>query len=410
MGQKKILYYCIVCIGLAHFNLIAITKKCGKEGIVVVPVADLTLANLKTLYGEKNTKNLYNSLPFEGKRWSSQACPRAHQLLFNEQVTIIRKQGDEILIEIPNVFYTTNKGKQHRYWTHKKNIIELEKLKKKGIDLTFLPQPIDFSTNIYNTNQNTVTIVEPFHNRKTGQTYSAGTRFVKARNTNKKGTIPIFALNTNPFRLKKMNIPKKICSLKKHTPSEKRKQFVHILKKWAHLHNGFIPYVWGGCSFTKPYKRGSIQKKLVTVEKKQSIHVFAHKNKNHIAKGFDCTGLVVRAAQICEIPYFFKNSSTVAHSLDKLNRYDDLQNGDILHINGHIMVVSNIEKNKIIEARSHGSGFGKVQEISLGALFQNIKNYKQLFATCKNKKLFIRLDSQKKATKKITGRFLKLPA
>ena len=140
------------------------------------------------------------------------------------------------------------------------------------------------------------------------------------------------------------------------------------------------------------------------------IPVFWKKKKGEMATGFDCSGVIARAAHACNIPYFFKNSSTALQQLKPIVSYEQLAEGDLLHIKGHLMVVSDIKNNKIIEARSHWHGFGKLQEIKLSDEFQGVKTYKQLVDACLANKRLARLDSAGSVFEKIqSATLLKLP-
>lgn len=165
-----------------------------------------------------------------------------------------------------------------------------------------------------------------------------------------------------------------------------------MLRSWSTLQNGFIPYVWGGCSFAKAYTERDINKKTVKVERNKRVTVFKNKKSTNIETGFDCTGMVARAAQMSNIPYFFKNSFTATENLCSIDNYENLKNGDLIYFNGHVAVVSDIKRQLMIEARGHESGFGKVQEIKLSKSFNNIKTYKDLFDFYQKKKPLERLD------------------
>src|SRR5205814_4688733 len=94
--------------------------------------------------------------------------------------------------------------------------------------------------------------------------------------------------------------------------------------------------------------------------------------------GFDCSGVILRAAQIAGIPYFCKNTTTIAQCLTPLKSEQQLREGDLILIKGHVMIVSDITKNLLIEARSYGHGYGKLHEISIDQVFEGIETYKDL--------------------------------
>ncbi len=63
----------------------------------------------------------------------------------------------------------------------------------------------------------------------------------------------------------------------------------------------------------------------------------------HPMSGFDCAGIISRAAQMCGIPYYFKNTYTLAHYLKSLSIDTHLQEGDLIWIPGHVMIVSDLK-------------------------------------------------------------------
>jgi len=373
------------------------------QAVVVVPIADLALQKIQKVYPEKKVADSYQSICLEGQTFSAYSCPRAHQLLFNEQVTVVRQEGDELLVKVPNCFYMSKGKKRNQYWTHKANL----KILSGKLKTTKIPKPINFYTkNIKQSNQNIITLLLPFYDKKNKRTFSAGTRFVQADN---KKQISVWALNKKASAFDLLKIPESIC-LKNNTLLKKnrRKLFVNLLKKWVHQQpKKFIPYVWGGCSFTRPYEKTMIHAK----KNKKNEKTFWQTKKLKIASGLDCSGAILRGTQIFNIPYFCKNSISAKQHLEKLKNYKELKNGDLLYIQGHIMIVSDKKNNKLIEARSHYSGYGKLQEKKIGEIFKGIKSYQQLITLCNANKHLVRIDSSGKAeNKRKNGTFLKLPA
>jgi len=372
-------------------------------------------------YEAYKTYETYENLPLEAKEVFY--CKRIHQLLFNETVEILEETKKEVKIKILNSFYSDKYGiKQSTYWARKKDFILFDKLKKKKLDLSYIPHPIRYNqTNIKN-NKNIITLKLPFFDKITDQTYSAGTRFVIAPFIFPSLFSPILSsdksqystnnFSNNPFEIKVYIFDKKSLSFKttlipkniyvhntQNSNTEKRKSFISLLKSWANSDDGFIPYVWGGCSFThlckEKYKEKCKENKTSQIHKKsksgKDITIYIKKDfKTNPIPGIDCSGLVLRATQICNIPYFYKNSSTANKRLKKVNNIKDLKNGDLIFYSGHIIVVSDKKNNKIIEAKTIKHGYGKVHEISLEEAFDGIKTYEDLFKIKKQKKVLKR--------------------
>ena len=172
--------------------------------------------------------------------------------------------------------------------------------------------------------------------------------------------------------------------------------YVDILKMWATRPDGFIPYVLGGNSMTHACTQTEFAIRETTAANGTALKLYEWPNytTNKPKTGFDCSGLIARAAQIAGMPYFYKNTVTIANYLKALKPTEHLSNGDIIWFAGHVMVVSDIKNNKTIEARGYDHGFGKVQEIELEKVFKGITTYAQLVAAYRNKKPLERLNKE----------------
>ncbi len=370
----------------------------NQEAVVVVPVADLVGQSMKSIDTNYTPSESYDQIPVATKK-ISMVCPRIHQLLFNEVVEIVRVLGDEVYVNISNTFYVIERSNksQTTYCALKKNIITFDTLKTHGIATTHIPIPIDFQDNGHHAlhDQNIVTLLSPFYDAKTKQTFSAGTRFVRARQQRHslKRYIKAYVIDFANMKQYTVRIPRKICYLydPHKKPQERLTDFVDVLRQWAHSTPGCIPYVWGGCSFTKTVHE--MFEEIPCNKEKNSYY----ERKNNIQSpktGFDCSGMIIRAAQLCGIPYFSKNTRTIAQGLPKLGNNDIISAGDLLVIRGHVMVIADVKKNTLIEARSYIHGYGKVQEIALNKVFQGIATYQDLLTAYRNKKPLKRLETQ----------------
>ncbi len=375
-------------IALFMTGIFGNTNKTIGKAIVIVPIADLAVTPIL------KTTNAYDNMPVYAKN----RCKRIHQLLYNEVVEIINTRGDEVRIKIANVFYITHTlhKPQTTYWTHKKNIITFDKIQKHSINPTHIPAPINFQDSDHHAlcDKNIVTLLKPFYNRATKQTFSAGTRFVCAPQPTRtrKQYIKAYAIDYNKMKQYIMRIPLKSCILydPKKMLHERLDDFVGILQAWAHKAPDCIAYVWGGCSFTDTVP--TTFDRVAFSEEKNSYY-YERKNDTHIPKtGFDCTGMVFRAAQQCGIPYFCKNTTTIPQFIPRLGENDSIAVGDLIVVRGHVMVVANKEKNTLIEARAYPHGYGKVQEIALRKVFQGIHSYKDLYKAYQEKRALKRID------------------
>lgn len=92
------------------------------------------------------------------------------------------------------------------------------------------------------------------------------------------------------------------------------------------------------------------------------------------------------------IPFFYKNTVTIAEHLKEIDPNESLQPGDIIWVRGHVMVVANIKRNTIIEARGYDGGYGHVHEIALAKVFKGIKTFADLKKAWLEKQPLIRLN------------------
>ncbi len=375
--------------------LISITLPiCAEKGVTIVPVADLVGKPLYLFHRYKKSHHIYKKIPESG---SYDICPRIHQLLFNEIVTIVEQRTHEVKVRISNTFYI--KGAKYKkyaeYWTDKRNIISFGQLRKKNIDIFTFPTPIDFTEKtMYQDNKNILTLTMPFYDPVTQQTFSVGTRFVATgKQTDKKKEV--FVFNHKNETLKKMLIPIKSCFIENgQTKKERMHTFLKILKQWAHLSNGVIPYVLGGCSFTESKK--DTFKKYASNKKDNHSTTFTRNAHDYTTKkGLDCSGLIMRAAQACNIPYFLKNTTTIGNALASLQKNEKIHEGDLILIRGHVLVISDVSKNLAIEARGYKNGYGKVHEINIGEFFKEVNTYQDLVRAHHNQQKLSLLDKNK---------------
>lgn len=352
-----------------------------QKAVTIVPVADLV--------GQSIGKEKYNTIALFTH--PVQFCPRMHQLIYNEVVTIVEEKGEEVCILLDSVFYEIagNPSPQNTYWTLKKNILPLETIKKRGISLATIPNPIDFNNPQSLYDQSIVSLALPFHDITNNRTYSAGTRFVKASSQSTKDKISVFAFDHSCTKSSIIHLPRSLCILSEHqkTEREKKSDFLRLLTIWAHQLNGFIPYVWGGCSFTSLAHAHHFVSNQIG-----QTHVYQPSTPmKHPYAGLDCAGLITRAAQLCGIPYFFKNTATLTNHLKEITRLHDVQEGDLIWFPGHVMVISSCKPAKIIEARAYGQGYGKIHELPLRDVFKGIDSLEKLFTHLEEKKALSRL-------------------
>jgi hypothetical protein len=386
------------------FIIFIIAGKCifAKEALVIKPVIDCV--SQSTYFDNKNNYLIPLS-PIDKK--NADACPRRHQLLFNEIVNILENKSKEVTVEIPNLFFKNQiTGKKNNsLLTLKANLIPLEELEKKGLDISKIPKPINYNlNNINNRDQKILTLTFPFYDKLTKKKYSAGTRFVYENFNTELNSYSVFVFDPITFSIIKTNIPNKISITNEEqdqlSSEEKISNYINLVKKWANFKNGYIPYVWGGCSLKNLCKDKIFEKGNVAY----TLPSFIKNPKT----GFDCSGLILRATQIYGLPYYFKNSYTAAEELSSLKKDEEIENGDLIYINGHIIIISDIEKNLCVEARDYSQGYGKIQEIELQNIFNGIDSFAKLKQSYLINKSLGRLDINKNIVNNTKIKILKM--
>lgn len=393
-------------LGLCMISFFCIAQSQEHKAVIIVPITDLLGQSLASFNKAHKTKLTYATIPISGKN-ENKACPRLHQLLFNKVVTVLETQKDEVKVQVPNHFCQTDHSptKQNTYWMAKKDLITFDTLEKHGINTTTIPTPLSFD-DIQTYHPDVVTLKNPITDSSRGITYSAGTRFVKTPTQPHKHYVTVHVLNPITMKVERMALPQRQLSVYHQKPEEKIKEYVATIRSWAHEKKGFIPYVWGGCSYTTLCHHRPFQ------EKNDADNHPYYQRKERLTgtqDGLDCSGLILRGTQLCGIPYFYKNSTTLAKNLASLQKHDPIENGDIIWFSGHVIVVSDVKNNLVVEARGYEHGYGVVQETSLKEQFKTITTYDQLKQAYLEQKPIERLDKSGTTVKTLTNyKILKL--
>ncbi len=360
------------------------------KAFCVVPVADLLGSAQKKL-------SSYASIPVCGELNAHLSCNRVHQLLYNEQVTIEEHKHKQYRISIPSVYYVTADAPttaHTTYWVKDDALVTFDTLKKNGLSPDYIPAPLDFMHS-HQPTQTIITLALPYHDPITNLTFSAGTRFVAASTPDlpsNRNSVVVFDPGKSAYQ--KISLPKSLCIVANATtpPATRIKNFVQLLKTWATFNTGFIPYVWGGSSFTTLYTEPFFERTTTWYGIPTSWYEFDKPETTQPKAGFDCTTLVARAAQMCEIPYHFKNSFTLEKYMLPLSPTEDLAEGDLIKIPGHVMVVASLAHNTLFEARGYLHGYGKIQEIPLDQVFKDMHTYQDLVTAYRTHQTIYRLD------------------
>ena len=347
------------------------------KALVRVPVADASAMQIGDC--TKQVVSYYKNLayaPDEG----AYACTRIHQLLFNEVVTILQElPHGEVLVKTTGSFYMGrfSKKKRSTFWMLKKDLISLSQLPQKFH--THIPLSVDYTKKVKNYSQDVLTLTAPWYDKRTKTTYSVGTRFCRVPENDTDSIYGISLIDVKTKRVRYSSIAKRKALVTYYrTFIRARRVFMSLLRRWAHPPTGVIPYVYGGCSYTVPCPSKKYTRIYGKKCGKQASYWERPDCQGAPRSGFDCSNMILRAAQMAGMPYYYKNTLALINSLRPLKRGEALEEGDLIWYSGHVLIVSDIKKNLIIEAIGYDSGYGRVHEAPIHRIFRGIKNFEQL--------------------------------
>lgn len=340
-------------------------------------------------------------------------CPRAHQGLYNEKIKLLEADGDCVKIAFDSIIYGLDEKTKkviNTFWVYKKYIIPLVTLEENNL-LQAVP------SSVY-AQEPTIFLIYPFSS-EIGEVFSVGTRFKRVQekdNLNHNGQISEYAVIIADYEQNKIivdYIPVDCARVEIRDQDDKqaRKLFVEIINNLVDrvsridkkLDNAsevdlecVIPYVWGGSSFVGEYPDEKFYKKG---DDKDAVW---HRDGKlgEIYSGYDCSELVMRMAKMSGIDFKCKTTAIMEKLKKPLAKDGKLENGDIIWIPGHVMIVSNIEGNELIEAVGYSSGYGCVRKMELKNNFDGIETYDQLLEAYYSGKPIVRLKKDGLALKK----------
>ena len=318
------------------------------KAVINKPVVDMNSST-------PTTKNLFAS------PGANKTCGRSHQGLYNELVTCIEEKDDFVKIFFRNIKYNTNASTSF-FWTEKKNITPLQKIKQKNI-LQTIPHA-------QYGQDDTIVLLYPWKN------FSVGTRFKHTPERDSCNEYAIIRADYGKNKIIHDIIPHANAMIEfQFNSKDARKLFVQNISSLVdRVSNSdvspVIPYVWGGSSFVHTYTDELFHQK--------SDGAWHRHEGNNLYMGYDCSEFVMRMAQIAGLDFPWKTTIAIQSSKRKLTKHDELENGDLIWFKGHVMIVSDINHNEVIEARGYPSGYGRIHKIKLNELFENIETYDDL--------------------------------
>jgi hypothetical protein len=357
--------------------------KPGTQAVVTAPIVDITSRPLSHFGKQVPGYYEFAYAPHAGYL----SCLRLHQLKFNEVVTINKVVSEhEVECTVPGLFYGSGlRTQKSNFWMLKRDLVPLNQL------------PAHVAKSIpLKAERPSIVLIMPWHHKSGNKTYSVGTRFVRSLKGDTTAAYKVKIMDRKNLVVKEALVPKKyaIKVVSKRNFNVSRKMFLSVLKRWAHLEKGFIPYVYGGCSFSKAvferqfmHQQGKFCGQRVSYWNRAQI-------KEKPLSGFDCSNMILCAAKIAGLPYHYKNSQALVNKLRELRPDEKLENGDLIWYVGHVIVVSDVTKNLCIESVGYDSGHGCVHEIFLEKIFKGVKDFNQLLKAYREKRILKRLNKK----------------
>lgn len=357
-------------IYIAYILLISINTYASdvRKGVITCPVEDMF-----TNYSH------HNNLPASPDQYG---CGRAHQGLFNEECDILEedKEKHALKIAFKKIKYSIDKN-PNIFWVSDKNIIPLDEIKNKEIIQTIPDSEYG--------KRNTIVITYPWQD-SSGTKYSVGTRFKHKPELDHDNyyTIEKADFKNNKIiydRIPHENAIKEI----KTNADEHRKLFIKNINQLinrVNQTNMVIAYIYGGSSFIHSHESNDYYK--------ENGRWYRNNKQENSYTGYDCSEFIMRMAQIAGIDFPWKTTWAIQANKKALTDNDSLENGDIIWIKGHVMIVNDIEKNELIHARGYTSGYGSIHRVPLSEIFEDVITYDDLLQRYKNKQNLTLKDKQ----------------
>ncbi len=390
----RIFLYFVIFIKLFLFSLIAYYNAQNSKAVIIVPVVDAVNQSLikeneiNQVSINKNVIDLYNSLEYAPERGRN-ACLRTHQLLFNEVVIVRKEFKSEVQCELNSLFYYDERDiLRQDFWVPKSALKYFKDIKE--IDIKAIPFPYRLENAIVY-KKNILTLIFPWHDVLTKKTYSSGTRFIRNLDCDTKNYYSIFLLDSNLGKVISY-VDKSLAIVEYPNDYETSIDlFMDILKRFLNKDDLVIPYLWGGCSYIDRLDESNFKLKIIN-QFGQLVKVWTREIDKRPLTGFECSSLILRVAQIVGMPYFCKNTATLSKTLRPLIKGEYIEKGDLIWYEGHVLIVSDVDKNLLIESVGYPLGYGKLHEINISKIFKDVKDYKELLNLYLRKEKLQRID------------------
>ena len=384
--------YFLAIFLFSSFYTPLITRNYPAMAVCIVPVANCFNEYLSTKFPgatEAQIEDVYKNLLASNE---STGLMRIHQLRFNDIVEVVEEHGCECIVRC-NEHFTQNKPDQNIYNTYaflKKNLLFLEDLP--GNIQEYLPEPyVWFNGNSFDATRAIVTLTMPFTDEATGVTYSIGTRF-KLVNTNPHfvldGTAPFYTLKDTmrDVYILKSNGTIGICAIPcsqsqldyPMTNEEKESCILDLFFKYTN-YTKKAPTAFGGNSTTELHTPADYAKTSLELPNGEIVKGFTRPLHNSdVQTGFTMPELNMTINNTCQVPSFFKNTTTMFRLSESLQPDQKIEKLDYIVGTGYMGRVISVEENLIGDIRSYSHHNGIARLTPLSKNFKNIETYADL--------------------------------
>lgn len=372
---------------LGMYFIMLTSLQAEQTGICCVPVADLTVSPMATLYPTvppKKWDTLLGLCPINAHEHS---VPRMSQLLLNEPVIVLDATDNEYKIQTLDQSYGTERFTHNSiFWTAKQNILIRPHREK--------------TTVVYSIRPLTIPELEC--------TISAGTGFTFIKKLENNEAYLCSSLHPMTKKVVSFSMDQKNCCMPYKDKAKQKQAFIQLVRYWAQQTPNKIPYVLGGSSIIDSVAPEAFETRNLDPRKNYKVYIRPVMAPPYA--GIDCAHLIFLAARISGIPLKSTNTIGLANTLIPFKKTDTIEAGDIALWKGHVIIITDPEKGLLTEARGYGAQYGIVQEIAFEEQFKDIKNSNDLLIAYWHKMPIIRLNKAGQEVQSITDlRLYKLP-
>lgn len=371
--MKRSVISLLICIA-ANFTLQA--GQTTNLAVCIAKITNVASCSLQEKYKCKNaeeTAQCYDVMP--NSTVNNKDCPRIHQLILHQVVTILEVLEHEYKVLIHHAWVQNKEGKYVPLtgYVLKEDVQLVSTLRAEIDPKKYIPDQPGFSNSAPY-----VVLKEPFYN------HSIGTRFNLSCEDNNNSS----ALRNNKWNVRALSytshgatdlcysIPKEFCHValdgKLSISSEECVE--EAIKNTSEK----CPFTWGGATYTHPlHDDVKPIKSTMNDENNNPYERWDRTDMPLLRSGMDASGYFLTLCQLCHIQNFAKNTTTLFALLDTIKPGYSLKNLDVVIFAGYAGFL-HPEHNRITETRGYTNHSGRVRTVELSKTFKGIETTEQL--------------------------------